>query len=577
MHSIQTRITALTLAAILVSALSIGTVSIVSVKREGERNSAQTMSLLCENCRYSIDDYLTGIEHSVDMVSRYAIEELSSVELMEGGVIGVDGYWDDASELGADTERQERLDEYLASYASNVEGVFRSVANHTNGVVAFYYRINPEISMQSKGFLYSGIGNISFSQLPLTKLENFKPDDVSHVGWYYIPIERGRPSWIEPYDNQNLGINMVSYVTPLYKAGTFIGVIGMDISYETLISRIKDIRIYETGFAYLLGRDGAIVYHPTLESGSALVEHYPKMADAVAQMAREERSTAPIVYTSEGVEKQMFFSTLSSGLKMVVTAPVGEIEANTLRLANLIMMTSLVIVIVFVAIAALMVNRMTEPLKRLTKASEQLAEGNYDVRLDYTRDDEVGTLTRAFLQLVEHLQSYISDLNSKAYQDAMTGVRNKGAYVLFEHKLDDAIRVAAPDEPPEFALIMFDCNDLKKINDTYGHEKGDDYLRTACGLICDVFMHSPVFRVGGDEFVAILQGDAYRLREEQLRQFDEWSVKINESAGNPWECVRIAKGVAAYDPQVDRKASDVLKRADEQMYEEKKRMKAARG
>jgi GGDEF domain-containing protein len=55
---------------------------------------------------------------------------------------------------------------------------------------------------------------------------------------------------------------------------------------------------------------------------------------------------------------------------------------------------------------------------------------------------------------------------------------------------------------------MFDLNDLKHINDRYGHERGDEYIVNCCRLICQVFKHSPVFRIGGDEFVALLRGEA---------------------------------------------------------------------
>ena len=88
MHSIRTRVTALTIAAMLVSLLSIGGMSIYSVKREGDRHTAQAMSLLCDNCRQNLNEYLNSVEQSVDMVTRYVGETLSSVDLMTGGVIG---------------------------------------------------------------------------------------------------------------------------------------------------------------------------------------------------------------------------------------------------------------------------------------------------------------------------------------------------------------------------------------------------------------------------------------------------------------------------------------------------------
>jgi len=64
--------------------------------------------------------------------------------------------------------------------------------------------------------------------------------------------------------------------------------------------------------------------------------------------------------------------------------------------------------------------------------------------------------------------------------------------------------VSGLGEAPEFGVIGCDVNGLKKINDTLGHKAGDEYICAACKMLCEYFKHSPVFRIGGDEFVVIL-------------------------------------------------------------------------
>lgn len=575
MHSIRIRIMSLTIAAILISVIAFGSLSIGSVRRQSASAAAETLRLVCDNCSSTVDSYLKGIEQSVDLISRYAVEQLSSVELARGGVIGADGH--SSSELRSveQAQRQEDFDLYLHDYIADIEPVFHSVANRTNGIVTFYFRVNPELSRKEQGFLYSKIGTDAFDKTALTRLERYDENDMEHAAWYYIPIARGRPSWIEPYDNKNLGLKMTSFVAPLYKAGTFIGVIGMDIGYDTLIDQIRDIQVFDTGFAFLIKDDASIVYHPRLESGSTLVtpgSELEKSFDA----AESSRNTVPIVYKIDGETRQLFFSELSNGMKLAVTVPEREINRSGTLLTNYLVAMSLAILVVFSTLAAVMMRRVTNPLQKLTEAAKELADGNYNVTLDYDEDDEIGVLTVSFQRLVEHLKIYISDLNSKAYQDAMTGVRNKGAYAIAARKLDDSIRAAAPGEEPRFAFIMFDCNDLKKINDTYGHEKGDEYLKHACRLICDTFPHSPVFRMGGDEFTVLLQGTSYEQRSILLRSFDWATEAVNRKASEPWEYVRIAKGISEFDPETDRDAESVLKRADTLMYEDKKRSKSAR-
>jgi diguanylate cyclase (GGDEF)-like protein len=127
-----------------------------------------------------------------------------------------------------------------------------------------------------------------------------------------------------------------------------------------------------------------------------------------------------------------------------------------------------------------------------------------------------------------------------------------------------------------FAVGVFDCDNLKRINDRHGHEKGDVYLKTASRLICHVFQHSPVFRIGGDEFSVILQNADFENREVLVEQFKAGMAEISASAKHEWEEAHIAMGIAVYDSQRDRSVNDVIRRADQSMYENKRGRKAGR-
>ncbi len=168
----------------------------------------------------------------------------------------------------------------------------------------------------------------------------------------------------------------------------------------------------------------------------------------------------------------------------------------------------------------------------------------------------------------EHL---VKALNKKAFVDSLTSVRNKGAYSDYIQKLQDRLDQG---EEFEFGVGIFDCNNLKIVNDEYGHDKGDIYLKTACQLICKVFDHSPVFRIGGDEFAVILQNSDFDNREQLVVQFENRRKEICDSAENKWEEVHIALGIAVYDPQNDSGISDTIRRADRMMYDNKRIIKS---
>lgn len=156
----------------------------------------------------------------------------------------------------------------------------------------------------------------------------------------------------------------------------------------------------------------------------------------------------------------------------------------------------------------------------------------------------------------------------KARRDGLTGIKNKTAYGEFEAKLNQQIQSG---EDVEFAIAICDVNGLKDVNDTRGHIVGDEYIKAASRLVCNTFRHSPVFRVGGDEFVAILRGGDFEIREKLQNDFAE-IVKRNALDGQ----VVMACGISVFDKTCDRSVADVFKKADALMYQNKVSLKGAR-
>ncbi len=172
---------------------------------------------------------------------------------------------------------------------------------------------------------------------------------------------------------------------------------------------------------------------------------------------------------------------------------------------------------------------------------------------------------------VDEKEQEVEDLSQRIFIDALTSVRNKGAFDDAALELQNQLE---KKEHTGFAVVMFDCDDLKKINDQYGHDKGDLYLKASCNLVCHVYKHSPVFRIGGDEFAAILQGEEYDKRDALLSLFETESEKTH-TLPEAWNQVNLAAGMAVYDSWTDHTVSDVIRRADEAMYVNKRRRKLA--
>lgn len=256
--------------------------------------------------------------------------------------------------------------------------------------------------------------------------------------------------------------------------------------------------------------------------------------------------------------------------------------------------------VLFMVLLQLWLNKnIITPLTNLEKSVSLFAEIAHDqtdpakLLLDVPpihTQNEVEGLYNAISQMSQDMHSYVmnitnmeekvSDLKTQvnymdmlAYQDSLTKVKNKAWYDKTSQRVNEEIE----EGTAEFAIIMADLNYLKKINDTYGHERGNEYIFGACKEMCQIFSHSPIFRIGGDEFVILLEKLDYMNRNTLLAQIElVFGDSANNTSKEPWQRYSVALGMAIYAPETDKTIEDVFKRADKTMYENKILMKAAR-
>ena len=287
----------------------------------------------------------------------------------------------------------------------------------------------------------------------------------------------------------------------------------------------------------------------------------------------------------------------------ILAVDIDITEISKMIVTRTVSTAGLIVILgaVFTGIFLIWIRKnVTSPLKLLEKGVVTYVDkshGKRDVEAlhfdapQIHTENEVESLSKAVTQMTEDMQNYVADLLSAekkaddikkhadelselANKDALTGIRNKTAYDKEMIKIEADIQSGKLDS---FGIAMVDLNYLKRINDTYGHEQGNYSIKKLSILICSVFAHSPVFRIGGDEFVVILKGDDLENRKELLERFHQ-TIRQYDRDENlvPWEKISAAVGVAVYNPLIDEDISQVFKRADENMYACKKEMKALR-
>ena len=509
MRSIQAKTTLLTITGILVAIIFATIISAISVRNIGVNSSQQMLQLLCEAGEKSLDYYFESVEQSVETVSTYIKSDLLVTSK-----------------------------EQLANHIERAETVFNTAANKTNGVMTYYYRIDPNYSETETGFWYVKSNNNEFEQHAVTAIDKNDTEDTSKLVWFTVPKFTGKSIWLKPYITDTINERVISYNVPIYRGNNFVGVVGIEISYLTMKSQVDAIKLQETGYAFINDEEGNIVYHPYLDVLSMKEEDIPKVPKGLIS----DKDT--VRYTYEGVTKIGTWKPLSNGMRLNVVISVDEVNGPWRNLVIQLVITALIVGAVFAFLTILFSRQITKPLRELTMAAEAINKGNYEVKLDYKGNDEIGTLTTTVNKLVEHLGGYIADLNSLAYADALTSVRNKGAYDIFMDQIQKSID--AGEDPI----------------------KGCGFLGVGT-LLGRVFSKIPVFRLGGDEFAAILQGEDYLNREKLKKTFVEKSAEICAFAKEPWERISVAVGLADYSYVGDKDAHSVARRADRLMYEDK--------
>lgn len=549
MNSIRQKFTVLNLVIIFLCTFIVGGAGLWFTSRSQKEYSDEILQLTCRQETSFLNDELADIQRAIDIFADQATDRMPPVEVIRSN------------------------DAVRRQYVSEMEKLISDIVRHNKGVVCYYLRLAPELSDEDAGdggFFYTKKKRVeTFIKQPLTRILNFDPSDVEHVGWYYAPKAAGKSVWMEPYYNKNIDMDMISYVTPLYKEGQFIGIVGMDMDFGLIVNDVSVISPYKTGYTSLVSREGKIYYHPSYDPGTSITDYSKELQELVNDMKYYGGGSRTKTYTykDKGKSKRLVFSRLQNDMVLLLTVEADEIETRQNTMARIIAIAAVVMALLAAIINLVVSTRITKPLKTLTEAAEQIAEGNLEVELPKPTNDEVGILTRSFDVTVQNLKKYISGMQYKAYSDPLTHVKNKNAYELEKERLEQQMQTGEA----KYALLMLDTNDLKKVNDAYGHDHGDEYLLNCCQMICRVFEHSPVFRIGGDEFLVLLENADYERREELIAEFNRRS---QESLKEPyaWNRVSTAKGLAICEPS-DTSPEDVLRRADHAMYHDKKAMK----
>lgn len=543
-----------------------------------EGASAQ-MNLFCEERADDINLEMVRIEDAVSSLARWTRSRIPDVETIKEDAELRDAIVDDADDLIR----------FMTEHNDFIEGAYIHYTLDVTG-----------ITDREEGVYYTRNDDGNFKTIPFTQ-EEIVNDPVAE-DWYYGPIRLGKAAWTKPYYDYSVEEHIISYIEPVFIGDTPVAVIGIDISFTRVINWVDTFSYQESGYMFLKEADGTVHYHyDDLVDGDTHGDEMDQVQENGDLMDKPATGKELVRYDFEGRERAMAFVTLRNGMKLVLCDGYANIYRERDNAVVIMIILSVLITTLIAIVSVVMVNRITDPLRKITEAARAVSEDNFDVDLPPENDDEIGELSKMTRLAIENARARAEKAASKvreqerqieksakvlkqqgddliamknlAYVDSLTNVKNKHAYDDTVEYINEKIR----NGTAEFAVIMCDLNYLKHINDNLGHIAGDEAIQKTASILCKAFPLSTVFRIGGDEFAVLPTGLDYARIDEKLDALKTMIESQRNISDNYLERISLAFGCAVFERGKDTTYQEVFERADKIMYEEKKKIHARDG
>ncbi|ANU28321.1 sensor domain-containing diguanylate cyclase [Planococcus versutus] len=348
------------------------------------------------------------------------------------------------------------------------------------------------------------------------------------------------------------------------KDGTYRGIIGGTIylQKENALNQILDNEASDNSGShyYVVGPNGILLFHPQSQRiGENFDEH------SLVRKIEEGQSGKEIATNVIGVSMLSAYSYVpEAGWGIVQQTPYSFVENLLLVELQQLLMRALVPFLLLLLLSIFIARKLAAPFNRLGTLVNQLAEGKpilqseKEVLKEAHWNREADLLTKSVGMAFETIERNNQQLTQSAQTDSLTGLLNR-------RNLDEVLSVWS-EEGRLFSLLVLDIDYFKSVNDTYGHQVGDQTLKMIAETLCTVSRKNDLcFRYGGEEFVILLPDtdslSAYNVAEKIRR-------KVEKTSYIPNEILTVSIGISEYLKQTD-SVTELFGFADSALYTSK--------
>ena len=448
----------------------------------------------------------------------------------------------------------------------------------------------------------------TYIDLPGVSLIMFSPSvnwgkeaDKNTNNFDYPPVQNSSPLknpfrenlWTEVYFDDKAQSWLVSTITPADLKGAWVGTVSQDIAVDDMVKKTVSAPIAGT-YNLILDAQGRLLMHPERMAEIAkaggnldLKTLNDPMLSGVSELALKAGMNPEVRESLDGQNYLGLSRIRGPNWHLVTVYPKALLQERAFASAKVILVGGLLGLFVELGLLAWIIRRqVAAPLARLSAAAASVAKGDLQVELDDSANHELGRLARNFIHMASRLRERDDALNNRARElehevserkhselrmqhmathDALTGLANR---TLLSDRLQQAVASAERNQGV-IAVLFIDLDNFKQINDTLGHDAGDEVLRRVAAKVSVLLRKSDTLsRLGGDEFVLLLPSVGHRDDAMVIAEKIIFALSQPMEIGEVAFTVTPSIGISAY-PADGLDAQTLLKNADIAMYRAK--------
>lgn len=395
--SLRTKVLITIICCTFISILIVGTMAIYNSMAVTQQSARENIVVTSASFAKDIDKTMACIETGVNTIAAAMQNELK------------------------DTERFKTDKGYVSVANENLKQIALNCANNVEGAMSYYVRYNPDYTDSLAGVFGTKESKESpFKDTPCTDITVYPKTDLAHVGWYYIPVNNGKPTWLNPYNNANIGVYMISYAVPLFgKDGTSLGIAGMDVDFSIIEKQVLEAKLYESGYAVLVNNQNEIIACKDKEHPKSLKE----ISSELDSFVGDKSSDDIVEYEQNGVTYVAGYAVLQNGMKYIMTVPKSEVNATSMHLVMMIGLGMLITLVLGGIYGGWFSSHLVGPLRILETNTQQMASGDLTMKIDIDNNDEIGNVARAFNAMSQRLNQVVREISTVA-DEVASGSKN---------------------------------------------------------------------------------------------------------------------------------------------------------